>query len=343
VLVRASCPSRPGRVALAGLAAAVSLLASGGAHADNPAGKANALRADNTSLAARSHEVLLRLYSLKTRLAQSRARLRALEEQGARLERETESAQSQLAIARSDMAAAHSQLGARLRQLYVEGDVDPLAVLLGAESLDDALSALDGLNRLAEQDRTIIEQLTKAKEDLRTALERLAAKRAELRAALDQAKDADAYLLRVQAQQSAYLTSLRRQQDLNRSQIADLSGQAAASEQQSEDAASGGGGGGGGGGQPPAPPPASGSKVTVSSTGYCLKGRTATGIPVGWGVVAVDPAFIPLGTRMFVPGYGEGVAADTGSAVKGATIDVWFPSCAQALAWGRRTVTVRLH
>ena len=55
-------------------------------------------------------------------------------------------------------------------------------------------------------------------------------------------------------------------------------------------------------------------------------GRTATGLPVGWGVVAVDPAVIPLGTRMTIPGYGEGVAADTGSAVRGATIDLWFPT-----------------
>jgi peptidoglycan DL-endopeptidase CwlO len=327
---------------LAGLAATVSLLASGGAHADDPAGKANALRADNTSLAARSHEVLLRLYSLKTRLAQSQARLQALEEQGAQLERETKSAQLRLALARSDMAAAHSQLGVRLRQLYVEGDVDPLAVLLGAESLDDALSALDGLNRLAEQDRTIIEQLATAKETLRSALAELAAKRAELQASLDQAREADAYLLRVQAQQSAYLGSLRRQQELNRSQIANLSAQAAASQQQSEDASSGGGGGTGGS-KPPPPPPVSGSKVTVSSTGYCLKGTTATGIPVGWGVVAVDPSFIPLGTRMFVPGYGEGVAADTGSAVRGAMIDLWFPTCTQATAWGRRTITITLH
>ena len=83
--------------------------------------------------------------------------------------------------------------------------------------------------------------------------------------------------------------------------------------------------------------------MTVSSTGSCLRGTTATGIPVGWGVIAVDPSFIPLGTRMFVPGYGEGVAADTGSAVQGATIDLWFPTCAQALGWGRRTVTITLH
>ncbi len=339
--MRASCPSRPARVALAGLAVVISLLASGGARADDPASQADALRANNTSLAAKSHQVLLRLYSLQSRLAQSAQRLEALEKRSARLEQAQASAKRQLTVARESMTAAHSQLGERLRQLYIEGDVDPLAVLLGAESLDDALAALDGLNRLAEQDQDIIEELTKAREALRTAITRLAARRAELRATLDQAEAAHTSLARAQVQQNAYLVSLRRQQDLNRSQISKLSAQAASSEQRSEEISSGGGGGGGA--PPPGPPPKSGSKVTVSSTGYCLRGTTATGIPVGWGVIAVDPSFIPLGTRMFVPGYGEGVAADTGSAVKGAIIDLWFPTCAQALQWGWRTVTITLH
>jgi 3D (Asp-Asp-Asp) domain-containing protein/peptidoglycan hydrolase CwlO-like protein len=347
--VRASGSSRPARVALAGLAVVISLLASGGALADDPASQADALRANNTGLAAKSHQVLLRLYSLQSRLAQSAQRLEALQKRSAKLEEAQASAKSQLTIARESMTAAHSLLGERLRQLYIEGDVDPLAVLLGAESLDDALTALDGLNRLAEQDQHIIEELTKARAALRTALTRLAARRAELRATLDAAEAAHASLARAQAQQNAYLASLRRQQDLNRSQISKLSAQAAASEQRSEDISSGGGegasggGGGDGGAPPPGPPPQSGSKVTVSSTGYCLRGTTATGIPVGWGVIAVDPSFIPLGTRMFVPGYGEGVAADTGSAVKGAVIDLWFPTCAQALQWGWRTVTITLH
>jgi 3D (Asp-Asp-Asp) domain-containing protein/peptidoglycan hydrolase CwlO-like protein len=323
----------------------ISLLASGGAHADDPASQADALRTNNTGLAAKSHQVLLRLYSLQSRLAQSAQRLESLETRSAKLEQAQASAKSQLTIARESMTAAHSELGERLRQLYIEGDVDPLAVLLGAESLDDALAAFDGLNRLAEQDQDIIEELTKARAALRTAIARLAARRAELRATLDQAEAAHASLARAQAQQKAYLASLRRQQDLNRAEISKLSAQAAVSEQRSEDISSGGGGGGGGGAPPavPAPPPQSGSKVTVSSTGYCLRGTTATGIPVGWGVIAVDPSFIPLGTRMFVPGYGEGVAADTGSAVKGAVIDLWFPTCAQALQWGWRTVTITLH
>ena len=83
--------------------------------------------------------------------------------------------------------------------------------------------------------------------------------------------------------------------------------------------------------------------LTVSATAYDLPGHTATGLPVGWGIVAVDPSVIPLGTHMMIPGYGEAVAADTGGAVVGDTIDIWFPTLAQADAWGRRTVTISLN
>jgi 3D (Asp-Asp-Asp) domain-containing protein len=46
---------------------------------------------------------------------------------------------------------------------------------------------------------------------------------------------------------------------------------------------------------------------------------------------------------MTIPGYGEGVAADTGGAIQGAVIDLWFPNAAAAAGWGRRTVTITLH
>jgi peptidoglycan DL-endopeptidase CwlO len=335
------------RTALAGLAALVVLFAAAGAEAEDPGGQAASLRSSNDSLAAKSHQVLLELYSLQTRLGAAERRIDALEARSVELDRAVDSAKLQLQIARENMAAAHRQLGERLRQLYVEGDVDPLAVLLGADSLDDALSAIDGLGRLAQQDKDLLAQLTHARTALRQALSRLAARQAEVRALVRQAKAARADLLRTQSQQRGYLASLRRQQALNRNQIAHLNEQAAASEQQSQQLSSGSEAGDppptATTPPPPPPPPPSGQQMTVSSTGYCLKGTTAIGLPVGWGVIAVDPAVIPLGTRMFVPGYGEGVAADTGSAVRGANIDLWFPTCTQALQWGRRTVTVTIH
>jgi 3D (Asp-Asp-Asp) domain-containing protein len=90
-------------------------------------------------------------------------------------------------------------------------------------------------------------------------------------------------------------------------------------------------------------PAGSGNGLTVVSTGYCLTGTTATGIPVGWGVAAVDPQVIPLGTHLTIPGYGEAVAADTGGAIVGDRIDLWFPTCGQAGGWGSRSVTIALH
>ena len=84
--------------------------------------------------------------------------------------------------------------------------------------------------------------------------------------------------------------------------------------------------------------------MTVSATGYCLRGTTATGIPVGWGVVAVDPSVIPLGTRMTIPGYGEGVAADTGSRGQGRDHRPLVPDVrAGARVGPRRPSRSRIH
>ncbi len=92
---------------------------------------------------------------------------------------------------------------------------------------------------------------------------------------------------------------------------------------------------------------AKGRHMAVSATAYSpgsdgVDWRTATGARAGLGVIAVDPRVIPLGTRIFVPGYGYGVAADTGGAIKGARIDVCFENRSDALRWGRRNVSIVL-
>ena len=60
------------------------------------------------------------------------------------------------------------------------------------------------------------------------------------------------------------------------------------------------------------------------------RGLTRTGLKARFGVVAVDPKFIPLGTRLFVEGYGYAIAADTGGAIKGNRIDLCVDSKHQA-------------
>ncbi|HUG65276.1 MAG TPA: 3D domain-containing protein [Gaiellaceae bacterium] len=93
-------------------------------------------------------------------------------------------------------------------------------------------------------------------------------------------------------------------------------------------------------GQPQAP---LAYRLKVDAVAYSLPGRTALGIPVRRGVVAVDPRLIPLGTKLHIPGYGAGIAADVGTAIKGRTIDLWFPTTAKARQWGRRTVAITVY
>jgi 3D (Asp-Asp-Asp) domain-containing protein len=79
----------------------------------------------------------------------------------------------------------------------------------------------------------------------------------------------------------------------------------------------------------------------VESTAYTFTGNnTATGISPRVGIVAVDPRFIPLGTKLYIEGYGYAVAADTGGAIKGKRIDVFLNSIKECVAWGRRRVKV---
>lgn len=76
------------------------------------------------------------------------------------------------------------------------------------------------------------------------------------------------------------------------------------------------------------------------SCGPRATGHTAMGLHAGFGIVAVDPRIIPLGTKLYVEGYGFCLAGDTGGAIKGSRIDLGFDSYHQAKSYGRHPVTV---
>ena len=79
------------------------------------------------------------------------------------------------------------------------------------------------------------------------------------------------------------------------------------------------------------------------ATAYCLKGRTAMGGSVRRGIVAADPRVLPLGSRIQLSAgsySGTYTVADTGGAVKGRKLDIWMPSCVEAVRFGRRNVKV---
>ncbi|MGE7917132.1 LysM peptidoglycan-binding domain-containing protein [Lysinibacillus xylanilyticus] len=92
-------------------------------------------------------------------------------------------------------------------------------------------------------------------------------------------------------------------------------------------------------------------EITVEASAYTAScegctGITATGINLKTNpnakVISVDPAVIPLGSKVYVEGYGEAIAGDTGGAIKGNRIDVFFPSQQDAINFGVKKLKVTI-
>ncbi|MFC5603615.1 ubiquitin-like domain-containing protein [Sporosarcina koreensis] len=97
--------------------------------------------------------------------------------------------------------------------------------------------------------------------------------------------------------------------------------------------------------------PSGGKEFYVTATAYTAHcngctGKTATGIDLRANpdlkVIAVDPSVIPLGSKVWVEGYGYAIAGDTGGAIKGKKIDLHVPTKAAAYNFGRRTVKIKV-
>jgi 3D (Asp-Asp-Asp) domain-containing protein len=335
------------------VAACFCLLALAPASAADRSRTIHRLRADAANLAGKKRSAVLGLYSLESQLSVARTRLVTLEVETRRLQTERASIRHQLRLARLDARLSQSRLASRLRYLYDHGSTSALEVLLGASSLDDVMTQLDEVNRVVAANQDVLAQVQSAQGHLLRLSHALTARGQALAAATREAAATAAGLGQARVTRAAYIAQLTRRRALDSAQIERLDAQARAAETLSlrlTRSATGAAVT-----EPSAftlalvtpqtvPASLSGSrKLTVIATGYGLAGRTSTGLPVGWGVAAVDPSVIPLGTHLTIPGYGEAIAADTGPSVRGSTIDLWFPTVAQAYAWGRRSITIALH
>jgi 3D (Asp-Asp-Asp) domain-containing protein len=304
---------------------------------------AGKLHADQRALAAQQRSAVLDLYSLDARVGAADARLETLRRQERRLRAQRAQLAGALRLAGLDTKVAERRLAARVRALYDRGATTTLDLVFGAQSLTDALNELDDVDSVTEADRAVLLQVRSARRRELRLRGRLALRERRLRAAVAGAAAEAHSLEAVRAQRSAYVADLQRRQALDARRLAAIEASARAAQTtaarltHSVPAAA------------VATPVAqrqeqtAGGTLTVIATGYCLEGSTATGVPAGWGVAAVDPGVIPLGTHLTIPGYGAAVAADTGGAIAGARIDLWFPTCAQAGGWGTRSVTIALH
>jgi 3D (Asp-Asp-Asp) domain-containing protein len=315
----------------------LTLTAASAALAAPGTGSSGTGRAEGTAqqLDSRTHQALLGLYALDSQLHAWRARLGTLGAAATALRQRRASLRQELGAVQTSLKAGQHQLARNLRTLYERGNIDPVAVMLGSVSLDKGLTELEHLSSVADESRQIVAFTTSARRRLRRSQVLLAAEERRLARSLAAARQAEQRLAGAAAARLAYVSSLRAQAQLQATQVRSVEAAAQSAQQRSQQLQ-----------QPsatPTPAPAGGRQLVVSATCYDLPGKTATGMPVGKGVVAVDPSVIPLGSRLQIPGYGNGVAADVGGGIKGDVIDLWFPTYAECAAWGRRTVTITIY
>lgn len=267
-----------------------------------------------------------------------------------RTEEELEAARSALEERQQDLSVARQRLRDRVRNVYKWGSFGWIDLLLESETMSSVLRRVEALETLVTQDAELVTEVREATGKARRSADRLATLAEERSRMVEELQSRRQDLERARDRRAEVVASLGTELDKVRTLIEEadremsrLNSKAAANTS-SEDASSAPG-------EPQStespsssesPTSPDGRKLTVKATAYALGGTTATGIPTGPGVIAVDPNVIPLGTRLYVPGYGEGIAADTGGVVKGNYIDVWLPSRERALAWGIKQLTVTI-
>lgn len=316
-------------------------------------GEVGRLRSARVVLAAQEHSALLQVYALNTSLDRARGRLAAVEHDLRAVRRSRAAVRDEVRAARRTLVLAEARLGAQLRAIYERDNPDVLAVLFGAASLDEVITGLDNANRATASTGDLIAETRAARRRVTRTLRLLDRRTGRLARLRTAASDAEQSIARSRAQKTAYISGLRTKERLTGRRIAGLEARARAAEaastvvavraQASRSLTAPAAAPVRPARTPARPTSGLGRHLTVVATAYSLHGGTASGLPTGPGVVAVDPTVIPLGTRMFIPGYGPGVAADTGTAIKGLRIDLWFPMLSQAESWGRRTVTITLR
>ncbi len=320
---------------------------------------ADGARGELAALRTSERSAVLELYATEAALARASAELDRQRRHEDALGTARDRALLRSSVLRDSLAGTQARIATLLRRLYVEGTPEPVAVVLGARSLQAVLEGIDGLEQATRRNRELARKARSRGAAVRLELARLARARDALAESRTQTEELVRRLEAATLGRRQTIAALRRRESLSRAKVEALESRARMAADASDrlnrrslpvrpstvlspaasdaddlepvDAAV------------PADQVGSERTLVVDAVAYHLPGHTASGLPVGVGVIAVDPSVIPLGTRVFVPGYGPAVAADVGSAIKGNTIDLWMPSTSAARAWGRRTVTITVY
>ena len=255
--------------------------------------------------------------------------LGALERKSAELQAEIGALGEEVAFKRKRLTAKRGALADRARNIYVNGRPSTVVMLLGSEDVSEFVKRTDYVNKINRRDTELVVSIKQEAAKLDARLSDLKTRKQDVDDVASEQRSRKAQLVSARAEREKVIASAGEQASAVEQQSASV--ETKMSELN--------------------PPAAAGHRtgrfLTMSATGYSpqepgLNDGTASGMKAQRGVVAVDPGVIPLGTRVHVEGYGDAIAADTGSAIKGYRIDLCFDTLAECNSFGRRTVKVEI-
>src|SRR5262249_11211873 len=159
------------------------------------------------TLDSRVHRALLDLYALDSRLNDAEQRATALNRQAAAVEARRRVLKSKLTATHHTLALARRALGARLRTLYEQGRIDPVAVVLGSTSLARALTRIDDASRIANESEQVAAVAGAAQFRLQRVRRKVTAERRAVEASLAAAEEAAQALSTARSSREAYVGS----------------------------------------------------------------------------------------------------------------------------------------
>jgi len=224
----------------------------------------------------------------------------------------------------------------RVRSMYISGTNSYLEVLLASDNLTDFMSRFDMITQVMKFDNQVIAKLKEKKQAIAKEKDSLKRENEKLEA-LKTTNESTLSNLNKEIKEQKDLLSKATEKEKQLIAAENASKQLAYDNSKSFT--------GGTLSRGTSKAPSYSQVLQLEATAYSSDGITASGSatrrdPNGYSTIAVDPRVIPIGTTVYVEGYGYAVAEDTGGAIKGNIIDVFFQSESEAINWGRRSVKV---
>ena len=278
-------------------------------------------------LSSQQEQLLRDLVGLETTIERNTQQLKLLKEKSAKAKEDYENYDRVVADMKQELNHKFDVLNDRAISIYKHGQANELMILFSSDNVNELLSNAEFFQILMDRDAELVNALKEQKATYEEANKDLKAFKDEMERSLADVEQKQERLEKEYEEKKNLLSTIKVEKvDLIEhakairdriTQIQQGSNLILVDELDMVATAYYAGGGG------------------INGNGI-----TATGLRATYGIVAVDPKVIPLGTKLFIPGYGPALAADTGGWVKGNRIDLVFNSLEECYRWGRRSIKV---